>query len=68
MEEFKERLLDEGWERVVYTGDLVLDEEQTSVGMAVDMDIGRRAGVFIGNGVSLRLSFLFFSFFLASIY
>ncbi|KAF9005521.1 hypothetical protein BDQ17DRAFT_1353281 [Cyathus striatus] len=33
------------------TLDLTLDQEQKEVGMAVDMDIARRAAVFIGNGV-----------------
>jgi hypothetical protein len=32
---------------------LVLDQEQTDVNMAVDMDIARRAAVFIGNGVGV---------------
>jgi hypothetical protein len=41
----------EGWGTVLGTPDLTLDAEQTEVGMAVDMEIARRAEVFIGNGV-----------------
>jgi hypothetical protein len=41
----------EGWGTVLGTPDLVLDPEQFEVGMAVDMEIARRAEVFIGNGV-----------------
>jgi hypothetical protein len=50
---FRTRLIEAGWAMVTSSADLVLDDEQTSVAMAVDMDIGRRAGVFIGNGVSV---------------
>jgi hypothetical protein len=42
----------EGW-TVVASRDLVLDAEQKDVSMAVDMEIARRAAVFVGNGVSL---------------
>jgi hypothetical protein len=38
---------------VVTTEDLGLDQQQIAVSMAVDMEIARRAAVFIGNGVSL---------------
>jgi hypothetical protein len=48
---FAETMRAEGWGTVVGTPDLVLDEEQTEVGMAVDMEIARRAEVLIGNGV-----------------
>jgi hypothetical protein len=41
----------EGWGTVVGTPDLALDAEQTEVGIAVDMEIARRAEIFIGNGV-----------------
>jgi hypothetical protein len=41
----------EGWGTVLGTPDLALDPEQFEVGMAVDMEIARRAEVFIGNGV-----------------
>ena len=48
----KDKLHREGWQTVVTSHDLVLDQEQIAVSMAVDMDIARRAAVFIGNGVS----------------
>ena len=41
----------DGWHTIVTTRDLVLDREQTEVNMAVDMEIARRAAIFIGNGV-----------------
>jgi hypothetical protein len=48
----KDQLMASGqWERVVSARELQLNPEQLGVAMAVDMDIGRRAGVFIGNGV-----------------
>jgi hypothetical protein len=49
--EFAQTMQGEGWPTVLGTPDLVLDDEQTEVGMAVDMEIARRAEVFIGNGV-----------------
>jgi len=42
----------EGWHTIVTTNELRLDQEQKDVAMAVDMDIARRAAVFIGNGWS----------------
>jgi hypothetical protein len=39
---------------------LLLDVEQEEVGMAVDMELARRAAVFIGNGVSVCLFCCFF--------
>ncbi|KAJ7707737.1 hypothetical protein B0H17DRAFT_1156275 [Mycena rosella] len=42
----------ENWETIVTSHQLELDAEQIDVGMAVDMDIARRAAVFIGNGWS----------------
>jgi hypothetical protein len=45
-------LRNDGWGTVTIFADLVLDSEQTGVGMAVDMEIARKAAVFIGNGVS----------------
>ena len=47
----KETLQRTGWSSVVTSNDLILDQEQLAVSMAVDMDIARRAAVFIGNGV-----------------
>jgi hypothetical protein len=52
----KETLAGAGWEKVLTSHDLELDQEQIGVGMVVDMDIARRAAVFIGNGVR-RLCF-----------
>jgi len=45
----------DGWKVIATSRDLKLDRETKEVGMAVDMDIARRAAVFIGNGVSLAL-------------
>jgi len=35
----------------VTTKELELDQHQKDVGMAVDMELARRAAVFLGNGV-----------------
>ncbi|KAK1233464.1 hypothetical protein PQX77_003360 [Marasmius sp. AFHP31] len=43
-----------GWSKIVTSKDLVLDDFQRDVEGAVDMEIARRAGGFIGNGVSRR--------------
>ncbi|THH30232.1 hypothetical protein EUX98_g3946 [Antrodiella citrinella] len=40
------------WEKIATRRDLTLDWEQTFVSQAVDMVIGQRAQVFIGNGFS----------------
>jgi hypothetical protein len=48
----KKELSKDGWNTIVTTRDLELDQEQKDVGMAVDMDFARKAAVFIGNGVS----------------
>lgn len=58
LDEFNKALKASGWTTIVTTQDLVLDDEQLGVGMAVDMDIGRRAAAFIGNGVSELISCL----------
>jgi len=50
--ELKARLVTEGWTKIVTSSELLLDQEQKDVAMAVDMDIARRAAVFIGNGWS----------------
>jgi len=55
LDEFKKQMLLEGWERVVTSIDLVLNSQELAVGMAVDMEIGRKAEVFIGNGVRCYL-------------
>jgi hypothetical protein len=58
LEKLKETLRDDGWHTVVTSRDLVLDQEQTEVNMAVDMEIARRAAVFIGNGVRFHFHFM----------
>ncbi|KZV88374.1 hypothetical protein EXIGLDRAFT_798639 [Exidia glandulosa HHB12029] len=52
IDELKRSLADDGWNVVVSSSELKLDDEQTDVSMAVDQEIGRRAAVFIGNGWS----------------
>ncbi|KAK7060401.1 hypothetical protein VNI00_001166 [Paramarasmius palmivorus] len=52
LDQLKDVLKSDGWHTIRTSRDLVLDQEQTDVGMAVDMDFGRRAAVFIGNGWS----------------
>ena len=48
-------LLSEGWDRVfVGKADVYNKWEDHEVGVAVDMEVARRAGVFVGNGVSWR--------------
>ncbi|KAJ7919867.1 hypothetical protein B0H13DRAFT_2230817 [Mycena leptocephala] len=51
----KKMLQKDGW-TVAASQDLVLDAEQKDVGMAVDMEIARRAAVFVGNGWSALTS------------
>ncbi|TFK60507.1 hypothetical protein BDN72DRAFT_779325 [Pluteus cervinus] len=48
----KTELRKDGWHVIRTSKDLELDQEQTDVNMAVDMDIARKAAVFIGNGWS----------------
>ncbi|TFK40449.1 hypothetical protein BDQ12DRAFT_679432 [Crucibulum laeve] len=52
LDRLKDVLQKDGWHTVVTSRELVLDQEEKDVGMAVDMDIARRAAVFIGNGWS----------------
>ncbi|KAJ7274409.1 hypothetical protein B0H12DRAFT_1088559 [Mycena haematopus] len=52
LDELKKTLGEDGWGTIVTSHDLELDAEQLDVSMAVDMDIARRAAVFIGNGWS----------------
>ncbi|EIN11683.1 hypothetical protein PUNSTDRAFT_63013 [Punctularia strigosozonata HHB-11173 SS5] len=52
LRDFQDGLRADGWGTVILSKDLVLDSEQTGVGMAVDMEIARKAAVFIGNGWS----------------
>lgn len=60
LEQLKDALGAEGWTRIVTSRDLVLDAEGVDTGMIVDMDIARRAAIFVGNGVSAILSRLEF--------
>lgn len=53
-EEVRMWLLSEGWDKVwVGREDLYPAWQDREVGVAVDMEVARRAGVFVGNGVSL---------------
>ncbi|GLB38170.1 hypothetical protein LshimejAT787_0500350 [Lyophyllum shimeji] len=52
LDQLKATLKEDGWHTIVTSKDLELDQEQTEVNMAVDMEIARRAAVFIGNGWS----------------
>ncbi|KAF8529746.1 hypothetical protein BU17DRAFT_6062, partial [Hysterangium stoloniferum] len=52
LDAFRARMIEEGWETVATTSDLWLDSDQLAVSMAVDMDIARRAALFVGNGWS----------------
>jgi hypothetical protein len=50
----KEFIEEDGWKNVVISSLEIVygDAQEKDVGMAVDMDLARRAAVFIGNGVS----------------
>lgn len=53
-EEMRMWLSSEGWDKVwVGKRDLYPEWDDRELGVAVDMEIARRAGVFVGNGVSL---------------
>ncbi|THU98634.1 hypothetical protein K435DRAFT_660580 [Dendrothele bispora CBS 962.96] len=52
LEDLMDALHEDGWDTIRTSKDLILDQEQTDVGMAADMEIARRAAVFIGNGWS----------------
>ncbi|KAJ7201760.1 hypothetical protein C8J57DRAFT_1486275 [Mycena rebaudengoi] len=51
LDEVKNTLRKDGW-AVSSSQDLILDAEQLGVSMSVDMEITRRAAVFVGNGIS----------------
>jgi hypothetical protein len=51
----KGELQKDGWNTIVTSNDLELDSEGIDTAMAIDMDIARKAAVFIGNGVSLSI-------------
>ncbi|KAF7305637.1 hypothetical protein HMN09_00817300 [Mycena chlorophos] len=52
LEELVVALYAAGWKTIATTQDLRLNMEQTDVSVAVDMEIARRAAVFVGNGWS----------------
>ncbi|KAJ7334679.1 hypothetical protein DFH08DRAFT_916123 [Mycena albidolilacea] len=52
LDELRVELKAAGWHSIVTTRDLQLDAEQTDVSMAIDMQLARKAAVFIGNGWS----------------
>jgi hypothetical protein len=58
LQDLKYKLIGDGWEDIVFGGDLLLDREQRGVDVAVDMSIAEQAEVFVGNGVSPFLVFL----------
>ncbi|KAG6883710.1 hypothetical protein C0992_008035 [Termitomyces sp. T32_za158] len=51
LDQLKATLREDGWRTIVTSEDLELDQEQTEVSMSVDMEIARRAAVFVGNGM-----------------
>ena len=53
LDDLKREFMKDGWARIITSRDLRLNAEQKEVSVAVDMDIGRRSAVFIGNGVSM---------------
>lgn len=56
-EEIRMWLASEGWDRVwIGGGDIYPEYEDREVGVAVDMEVARRAGVFVGNGFSTTSS------------
>lgn len=48
----------DGWDEMVTSSDIKLDDEQGHVAVAVDMAIAEKAEVFVGNGVSGRRTFI----------
>jgi GDP-fucose protein O-fucosyltransferase len=54
--EIKKNMKNEGWRVIITSRDLKLNMEAKEVSMAVDMEIARKASVFIGNGVSAKYS------------
>lgn len=53
IEETKRWLASDGWHVILTSGDVASQWEDQEIGEAVDTEIARRAGVFVGNGVSL---------------
>lgn len=52
IEETKKWLASDGWHTIISSNDVTQNWEDQEVGEAVDTEIARRAGVFVGNGVS----------------
>lgn len=52
VQEARKWLESDGWDRVLISADVVNSWDDREVGEAVDTEIARRAGVFVGNGVS----------------
>ncbi|KAG6850209.1 hypothetical protein H0H93_016388 [Arthromyces matolae] len=52
MEKLQAALRKDGWNTIVTSNDLELDSEGVDTNMAIDMDIARKAAVFVGNGWS----------------
>lgn len=56
IDEMRMWLSSEGWDRVwVGKKDVYGEKEDREIGVAVDMEVARRAGVFVGNGVGSEL-------------
>lgn len=51
VQEARKWLESDGWDRVLISADVVNSWDDREVGEAVDTEIARRAGVFVGNGV-----------------
>ena len=52
--EVKKTMKNDGWRVITTSRDLKFNMEAKDVGMAVDMEIARKASLFIGNGVSAK--------------
>lgn len=46
----------EGWHKVLTSADVINEPDDYEVGEAVDTEIARRSGVFVGNGVRKRVA------------
>lgn len=53
IEETKKWLASDGWHTILTSSDIVSEFDDQEVGEAVDTEIARRSGVFVGNGVCL---------------
>ena len=48
-----------GWDKIASSRDLIITREQKEVAQAIDMMIGEKAQILIGNGVSAQLQYIF---------